>query len=219
MRWLRVVAYALTAAAPLAYLAVLRPWYLTWGATPEEANRDLPGDELVRHPTWETTRAVTIAAPPAEVWPWLVQMGTGRAGFYSLDRLDNRGQPSATRIVPEWQDLKVGDVMPAGPEGEGFTVVRLEPPRLLVVHDPSPDTPRLVRGAAMVWALALEECPEGTRLLSRIRLHVGRTAISQLYALAFEPIDFVMMRVMRANIRSRAEQAARPVPVLAPAAR
>lgn len=212
---MRTAAWALSAAVPWAYLLLVRPWHLHWGATSEEATRDLPGDGLVRHPTFESTRAVTIAAPPERVWPWIAQMGTGRAGYYSIDLLDNNGRRSASRIHPEWQELNAGDVMPTGRNGSGFTVAQLDKGRLLVLHDPAPKTPRGVHGAAMVWIIALEPCPAGTRLLSRIRARTGLTAGSQLYAMLIEAIDFVMMRAMLANIRSRAESAAAeraPVP-------
>ena len=86
------------------YLRFIRPWQLRWGATDEEVARAMPGDDVVKHPTFNATRAVTIQARPEQIWPWLVQIGvTPRAGWYSYDWLDNLGIPSAERIVPEWQ--------------------------------------------------------------------------------------------------------------------
>ena len=84
------------------YIRYVRPWQLTWGATPAEVSRPLPGDELVTHPTFNATRAITIAAPPEDVWPWLVQVGLTRAGWYSYDLLDNLAHASARRIIPEF---------------------------------------------------------------------------------------------------------------------
>lgn len=84
-------------------------------ATPEEVSRPLPGDEVIPRPTGSATHAITIDAPPDQVWPWLVQMGCGRAGWYSYDFVDNRGRHSATTINPAWQHLAIGDVMPAVP--------------------------------------------------------------------------------------------------------
>jgi hypothetical protein len=72
----------------------------------------MPGDDLVEHPTFNATRAVTINAPPETIWPWIVQIGFRRAGWYSYDWIDNLGRPSATEIHSEWQDLKVSDCIP-----------------------------------------------------------------------------------------------------------
>src|SRR5690606_16683183 len=92
---------AFTVFAAGAYTALVRPRLLRWGATREEANASYPGDDLIAYPTAQSTMAVSLPAPPEEVWPWLVQMGCGRAGWYSWDLLDNGGRPSADRIVPE----------------------------------------------------------------------------------------------------------------------
>lgn len=89
----------------------LRRWRCRWGATDEEVKRTLPGDELVPAPEWQWTHAITINAPPEQVWPWIVQMGQGRGGFYSYEALEDLVGckiHNASRIVPEWQDLKVG---------------------------------------------------------------------------------------------------------------
>ena len=94
---------------------LLRTTVLTWGATPDEAARSLAGDELLAHADVVSTRAVTIDAPPADVWPWLVQMGSGRGGAYTYDWVENLfglGMRSADTIHPEWQDLGVGDLHP-----------------------------------------------------------------------------------------------------------
>ena len=103
--------------AAVAYIRYIRPWQLAWGATPEEVTRRLPSDALVRKPTFDATRAITLDAPPEQVWPWLVQMGLTRAGWYSYDLLDNLGRPSARRIVPELQGLAPGDIVPMSPDG------------------------------------------------------------------------------------------------------
>jgi len=95
---------------------VYRPWQARWGATSEEVNREMVGDEIVENPTFNATRAVTINAPAKEIWPWIVQIGYLRAGFYSYDRLDNDGIPSAEKLIPEFQNLKAGDVIPLDAE-------------------------------------------------------------------------------------------------------
>ena len=87
----------------------MRPWYSRWGATNEEVRRSLPGDEFVPRPRAQSTWAVSVKAPAEGVWPWLVQMGYGRAGWYSYDWIDNDGKPSLDQIDATLQDLKVGD--------------------------------------------------------------------------------------------------------------
>src|SRR6266702_5018106 len=92
------------------YLRFIRPWQLRWGATDEEVARAMPGDDVVKQPTFNATRAVTIQARPEEIWPWLVQIGVTRAGWYSYDWLDNLGKPSAQRLLPQFQQVAVGDL-------------------------------------------------------------------------------------------------------------
>ena len=193
------------ATGPWVYLALLRPWQLRWGATPEEAHRNLPGDDLVAHYMFEATRAVSIAAPPDRVWPWLVQMGTGRGGFYALDFVDNAMRRSAHRIRPDLQHLAVGDVMPTDPSGAGFTVTGLDPERLLVLHIPQAAVGP-ARGTVVVIFTLAAAGDGGTRLLCRVRGDSGPQVASRLYGLLLEAGDFVMMRLMLAGIKTRAEK-------------
>lgn len=113
------------------YILFIRPWHLRWGATDEEVQRPMPGDDQVPHPMLQATRAITIRASAAEVWPWLIQMGYRRAGWYSYDMLDNEGI-HVNRIIPELQHLEVGDTMKTDAEG-GFTVTAIDPNRSLVL--------------------------------------------------------------------------------------
>jgi hypothetical protein len=132
----RRLALAAAVAAPAIYALWLRPRLLTWGATPEETTGAYPGDELIPDADHWTTMATTLPAPPERVWPWLVQMGLGRGGWYSWDWLDNHGTPSADRIVAHWQHLEVGqhlDRVPKGPTN-WWTVAVLEPGRTLVLQ-------------------------------------------------------------------------------------
>ncbi|MEV6492875.1 hypothetical protein AB0M20_30275, partial [Actinoplanes sp. NPDC051633] len=102
-----------------------RRWHLTWGATPAEVAAPMPGDDLLPGAQYRATRAITVNAPPAEVWPWLVQVGVGRGGWYADDLLDNLGRPSLRRIVPALQDLHVGQrlaMVPHAGERTAFTV-------------------------------------------------------------------------------------------------
>lgn len=190
----------LLAGASWAYLLFLRRWHLRWGATDREIQRSMPADELVPRPHIETTRALTIDAPPEAVWPWLLQMGYRRGGWYSYDRLDNLGVPSARRIIPEFQNLKVGDKL--APMEGAFIVAALDPPRSMVLVS------RNKQGRiAMSWTFLLEPLEGGgSRFIERIRGKYDPNLAGLLLYLAVEPADFVMMRKQMLNLKRRAEQ-------------
>lgn len=135
-------------------------------ATDEELARELPGDEFIPHPFAVATHAVTIFKSPRDVWPWLVQMGAGRGGWYSYDLLDNGGRPSAKRIVTELQLVKVGMVFPALPGARGtFSLKYFDPGHSLVLVAPGPTGPRVS------WTFVLQERGYGvTRLIVRARM-------------------------------------------------
>jgi hypothetical protein len=82
----------------------------------------MPGDDIVRRAQFHATRAINIAAPPERVWPWIAQLGYGRGGFYTYDLVDNAGQPSADRIINEYQDLEVGDLIPMFHDSHGLAI-------------------------------------------------------------------------------------------------
>ncbi|HUG48909.1 MAG TPA: hypothetical protein VMP67_10920 [Candidatus Limnocylindria bacterium] len=135
MRAIRALLIAVLSAfltASAVYFLVVRPKVKGWGVDPAEADLPIPGDELIPEASHVETRGITIDASPAQVWPWLVQMGFERAGWYSYDAMDNRGA-SAERILPEFQSLANGDVMPTHPGG-GFLVKTVEPERALVLY-------------------------------------------------------------------------------------
>ncbi len=159
------------------YALALRPRLVRWGASDEEVARTYPGADLIPGGTRASTMAVTIDATPAEVWPWLVQMGADRAGWYSWDRLDNGGHPSAQDVHPEWQNLSVGDWLSAwSPRGpmKAWEVAAFEPNRFLglrglsdlrgqIIEPTQPRPPAYVEG---LWGFLLEELPaERTRLV------------------------------------------------------
>jgi hypothetical protein len=124
-----------TGVAAAVYPALLRARCLTWGATPEEVGRQMPGDDLLPEPDLLATRAVTVAAQSSAIWPWLVQMGSGRGGAYTYDWIENLfglGMHSADEILPQFQDLEVGDVLPVGPKGPRMRVEVLRPEQALV---------------------------------------------------------------------------------------
>ena len=191
---LGIAAAAATGVA--AYAKWIRPRQLTWGARPEEVDRSLPGDDLVARPTFNATRGISIQAPPEQVWPWLVQAGVGRAGWYSYDLLDNPGRRSSRRIIPELQHLAPGDIMPMGPGGQGIPVHALDPPRTMIWGRPGDSS----------WVWQLDPCPDGsTRLICRIRSRIRPTPTSVLFNVLFEVADFWMLRKMLLNLRARAE--------------
>jgi hypothetical protein len=191
------------AAAMIVYLRRLRPLFLRWGATDEEMVRDLPGDEIVTSSGPSTTNAITIDAPPSLVWPWLVQMGPGRAGAYTYDWVENLfklNMHSADRIVPEWQHMEVGDTFPMGPNGPSLGVVSIEPERSLVLAYPD---------GTWSWSFLLEPVEgERTRLITRNRMPVHRPA-DRIRLELMLPGAFLMMRKMLLGIRERAERLAR----------
>ncbi|MFG2006819.1 hypothetical protein ACGFNU_47500 [Spirillospora sp. NPDC048911] len=197
------------------YAALVRPRLLRWGATSEEANRAYPGDELIPEATGQSTMAVTLPAPPERVWPWLVQMGHGRAGWYSWDRLDNIGHRSAERIVSEWQNVKAGDRMVTVPnEASWFTVAMLDEPRTLVLQDDlqiptgKPFDPRGTYPSAYtegIWAFHLQPVEGGqTRLVVRTRGRGKPRVLDRITAVALgEPAHFIMQHRQFQNLRRR----------------
>jgi hypothetical protein len=200
-------AYALGAAA-------VRPWMDRWGSTADERSRPLPGDELVPDAE-QQTHAITIDAPAAAVWPWLLQMGQGRGGFYSHDRLERligADIRNANEIHPEWQDLAVGDLMRTYrpvPRFEplGWIVAALEPERVLVVREPE-------RGGVInsSWAFVLEDDASRTRLLSRWRFRRRGVTHAAFKWLVFDPAHFVMETRFLRGLKRRVERSGRPVP-------
>lgn len=167
----------------------------------DEAARSLPGDELVPDPKLVWNHAITIHARPAEVWPWLVQMGCRRAGWYSYDGLDNGGIPSADWIVPELQHAEVGDIFPMSRTAQDTFVVRMvEPERALVVGD---------AGGGMTWVWVLEPVNErSTRLITRVRATYDGAALALFFRLFWRPTHFAMERRQLLNLKRRAEATA-----------
>lgn len=135
MRFLRGLLFAVLSAvlaSSAVYFLFVRPRVRSWGVDPNEAELRLPGDDLIIDATAIETRGITIDAPVSAVWPWLVQMGYQRAGWYSYDAIDNKGT-SSDSIVPELQQLSTGDILPTHPGG-GFRVEVLEPEKALVLY-------------------------------------------------------------------------------------
>jgi hypothetical protein len=209
---MRLRTLILLGALTLAYAKIFRPWHMRWGATGEESTMSLPGDELVPEPAIQSTRAVTIDAPASDVWPWLIQMGYGRGGFYSYDILENlttrafgmrSHYKSVDRILPELQDLSVGDFIPAAPQDHlggrfagkiGWRVAMLEPERALALEH---------------WGAFVLQPVEGgtTRFIARSR--GPDTPLARLYYATWEIPHFIMERGMLLGVKERAEALAR----------
>ncbi len=205
----------------MAYLTWLRPRLLRCGATDEEVAAEQPGDGLLPVADARSTMAVTLHAAPAQVWPWLAQMGCDRAGWYSWDWLDNARRPSSERIVPEWQEVGEGARLMSTPSGSSwFTAAIVEPPHTLVLRadlrlpggtpfEPDEAPPRWhIRST---WGFHLVERPDGwTRLVVRTR-STGRPArllrLSNL--VMWEPAHLIMQRRQFDSLRRRTEQPGR----------
>jgi hypothetical protein len=193
---------AVVADLPLLLTAPLfRHWHLRWGASADEVEAALPGDGLLPRAPFRCTRAITIQAPPALVWPWLVQVGCLRAGFYSNDLLDNLGHPSARDIVPELQQLELGQWIPMSPAAPtdvtAFRVEGFEVNQWLLWRKPD-----------STWVWKLTDTGHGTtRLVTRV--HAGyqwsRPHSALLAVILMEFGDFAMMRRMLRGIKERAE--------------
>jgi len=196
----------LAGAGMLAAVGVIvgpRQWrrMLDWGATPEEIHRSLRGDELLPDADLVATRAISIAASPAEVWPWLVQIGVGRAGAYAydwVDRLFGLDMRSSRRIVPELQGLAVGDMVPVANDGTGLRVRAIEGERVLATSTDD---------GTWSWTWVLEPAGDATRLISRTRMATAHQALLARVAtrLLLVPASWVLERRMLLGLRDRAE--------------
>ena len=164
----------------------------------DEAVRLLPGDELIADAKLQWNHVITVAARPEEVWPWLVQMGCRRAGWYSYDGLDNGGVPSADRIIAELQQVQVGDIFPMSRKSDDtFVVRRVEPERALVIGDAA---------GGMTWAFVPEAVDEHTtRLIIRVRATYDSPALGLLFKLFLRPVHFAMARRQLLNLKRLVE--------------
>jgi hypothetical protein len=189
-----VVALALACAG---YILVYRPLQLRWGATQEEVQRAMPGDEVQSKPVFNATRALTIRAKAEQAWPWIVQIGYRRAGWYGYDWIDNDGIRSAEQILPEWQHVNVGETVPIW-RGVNFRVTAIEPDKYFVFASES---------GADSMAIGLYPLNENhTRLVWRIRLGPynwkSRWIAAQLFT---DAADFIAVRQSLLGIKARAE--------------
>lgn len=217
------------------YLAAIRPAQRTWGVDPEDAASPLPGDDVVAEPNTTDTRGITIEATPDKIWPWLVQMGFGRAGWYSYDQMDNEGH-STRSILPEFQKLAVGDILPTYAQG-GFRVEQIEAEHSLVLYldtalvnsqaaEAEGKTVKTTAGLkasgtlgslAMPefkasWAFILKPIDERhTRLIERFRVESPQAGRVQRLVMPVLGLGvFIMSRKQLLGIRERAEEGPRP---------
>jgi len=186
----------------LLYWFPIRRWMARWGTTPSDLARVMAGDGLLDDTTYSGTIAVIVNSPPQHIWPWLVQMGFERGGLYSYDWLDRLfgylDRPSATRILPEFQHLAVGDKIPLG-RGPSWPVAAIEPFRALVLDM------RNMSAFDWVWQFGLYPIDgKRTRLVSRSRVRT-QTFWARLFTYAIEPAGFVMTRRMLLGLKQRAE--------------
>jgi hypothetical protein len=182
----------------------------TWGATDDEVNAAWPGDEVMEAPAWMVTHAVTIHATPKEVWPWLAQLGQGRGGLYSFERLENLigcQMTNTDRILPEHQDPAAAGEIRLHPQA-ALPVVRVTPEQDLVLAATPGDATKDQRVTGGLWSFHLRPTPDGaTRLIERLSFRSGPTWQDRLFTSAalVEPISFVMSQEMLRNIKVLAE--------------
>jgi hypothetical protein len=198
------------------YPLYIRPWHLKWGATAAEVHATLPGDELVPNPRLSATHAITIHVSADKVWPWIVQMGQGRAGFYSYDWLENLfgcDIHNADRILPQFQTLKLGDGVRLHPKVPRVPVAIVEPNRALVLHGDSRvghHLPGMKPGDYLnvLWGFYLQPIDErSTRLIERFRSDYNPSLFNRLMnSGVMEPVSFIMERRMLLGIKERAEK-------------
>jgi hypothetical protein len=179
------------------YGMLLRRPILNWGATAEEASSRLPGDELLEGADGVSTRAISIAAPPEAVWPWLAQMGPApRGGAYTYDWIENLlglGMHSTDRVLPEFQQPELGDTIAFGKNT--MRLERFDPGHVLAWRS---------EDGNWVWTFALSRHEGQTRLVSRNRFRLP-TLAARVGMLPMEPASLVMERKMLRGIKQRAE--------------
>lgn len=207
-----------TAAAGLAvYGLALRPWFLNWGATREEVGGPWPGDRMSPDAIAQATRAVTIHASADEIWPWLLQIGQDRGGFYSYTWLENlfgARMRNAGRLLPNLEDRKIGDTVWMTPKerfgGKGcMRIAALEPGRSMVLVSPDDyeEVLRTGRAPGGCWTFLLRPLDNGvTRLILRSRGAEDESLPGKLFGrFVFDPAHFIMERKMMLEIKRLAE--------------
>lgn len=185
-------------ALALFYLVLFRPRQLRWGTTDDEVKRTMPGDNIVGKPSFNATRVVTINATAENIYPWIVQMSVNRAGWYSYDLLDNLARRSAESILPEHQNIQVGDLIPMSPDGkDGQYVKDFSDNEWMLWWDKTGDN-------SWAWGI-YSEGEAYSRLVTRVRVKYRWLSPSILFNLLIEFFDILMMRKCMLGIKRRAE--------------
>ena len=193
----------------------LRSRRTTWGASTEEVSEPLPGDHIIEQPRWQYTQAITVNSTPDRVWPWLVQLGQGRGGFYSYEMLENLvgcNIHNADRIIPECQHLEAGDRLMLHPKVP-FPVAQFLPGKAIVLHYDTRTGQMPVPGTKAAdyfestWLFFLEAGEsQKSRLISRFRIDYSQSVLNRIsYGYLVEPISTTMQKQMLKGIKKRAE--------------
>lgn len=183
----------------LTYLFIIRPWHLKWGATKEEQTLDLPGDNNVQRPDFNATRGITINSTPELIWKWIIQIGSRRAGWYSIDWMDNAGIKSSEKILPEFQKIEVGQFIPFTPDQQnGMWVNDFKEHEYILWVDKE-------GRATWLWYLyPIDE--KQSRLLTKLRTKYVWKGFWIIYYLLYDFGDIVMMSKCMKGIKERAEK-------------
>jgi len=206
--WILGALVIIIATGVLLYKPLIQPWHLRYGATDAEVQAALPGDELITGEVSQATRAIDVHAPAAQAWPWLLQLGQGRGGLYSYDWLENLvgcNIHTLSVIVPDLQNLKVGDVIKIGNFAAlpYYRVALIEPQRALVLR--VVDAKTGLDGSSTWGFYLVEQSSTLTRLVIRHRDVSAVNSTDKVINAIFEPISFVMEQKMLVGLRDHAE--------------
>ena len=180
------------------YILLIRPWHLHWGASNEEVKMILPGDEIVSKPDFNATRGISINATADNIWKWIVQIGSKRAGWYSIDWMDNAGIPSSSEILPEFQHIETGQFIPFTPDQKnGMWVSDFRVNEYILWTDK--------KGMATWLWYIYNDSENNTRLLTRLRTKYIWKGFWVIYYLIYDFGDIVMMSRCMKGIKKRAE--------------
>ena len=183
----------------ITYIFIIRPWHLKWGATKKEVKLTLPGDEVVKKPDFNATRGISISASTEEIWKWIIQIGSKRAGWYSIDWMDNAGKPSSTVILPEFQQIEIGQFIPFTPDQKnGMWVKDFKQYEYILWIDKG-------GRATWIWYMYVNDVGE-TRLITRLRTKYVWNSLWIIYYLIYDFGDIIMMKKCMKGIKLRAEK-------------
>jgi hypothetical protein len=183
----------------VAYILLIRPWHLKWGATKEDLMLELPGDSIVYKPDFNATRGITIHSSLKVIWQWIIQIGSKRAGWYSIDWMDNAGIKSSDKILPEFQKIEVGQFIPFTPDQKnGMWVKEFKENEYILWVDKEGK-------ATWLWYLYSVDNTR-SRLVTRLRTKYNWKGIWIIYYLLYDIGDIIMMSKCMKGIKKRAEK-------------